>query len=95
MSGTTSPLRLPGFRRLWVGGLVNDVGDWALLIALPVFVFNLTGSALTTSTVFVVELIAGLIAGQVAGVLVDRWDRRRSWSSPGSSRRRPCFHSSP
>lgn len=77
MSGSTSPLRLAGFRRLWVGGLVNDLGDWALLIALPVFVFNLTGSALTTSTVFVVELIAGLIAGQAAGVVVDRWDRRR------------------
>ena len=77
MIGSASPLRLPGFRRLWVGGLVNDLGDWALLIALPVFVFDLTGSALTTSTVFVVELIAGLIAGQAAGVFVDRWDRRR------------------
>jgi predicted MFS family arabinose efflux permease len=73
----SAPLRLAGFRRLWLGGLVNDLGDWALLIALPVFVFNLTGSALTTSTVFVVELIAGLIAGQAAGVFVDRWDKRR------------------
>ena len=77
MTAPPSPLRLPGFRRLWIGGLVNDLGDWALLIALPVFVFDLTGSALTTSMVFVVELIAGLIAGQAAGVFVDRWDRRR------------------
>ena len=77
MSGSASPLCLAGFRRLWVGGLVNDLGDWALMIALPVFVFDMTGSALTTSTVFVVELIAGLIAGQAAGVFVDRWDRRR------------------
>jgi MFS family permease len=72
-----SPLRIDGFRRLWAGGLVNDLGDWTLLIALPVFVFQLTGSALVTSTVFVVELVAGLLAGQLAGVLVDRWDRRR------------------
>lgn len=75
--GADSPLRLGAFRRLWLGGLVNDLGDWTLLVALPVFVFELTGSALVTSTVFVVELVAGLIAGQLAGVFVDRHDRRR------------------
>ena len=75
--GADSPLRIDGFRRVWAGGLINDLGDWTLLIALPVFVFELTGSALVTSTVFVVELLAGLVAGQLAGVLVDRWDRRR------------------
>jgi MFS family permease len=72
-----SPLRKRAFRRLWLGGLVSDLGDWTLLVALPVAVFELTGSALTTSTVFVVELLAGLLAGQLGGVLVDRWDRRR------------------
>jgi MFS family permease len=72
-----SPLRNRAFLRLWTGGLINDFGDWTLLVALPVFVFQLTGSALITSTVFVVELIPGLIAGQLGGVLVDRWDRKR------------------
>lgn len=72
-----SPLRNRAFLRLWSGGLVNDFGDWTLLVALPVFVFQLTGSALVTSTVFVVELVPGLIAGQLGGVLVDRWDRKR------------------
>ena len=74
---TASPLRNRNFFRLWSGGLINDLGDWTLLVALPVYVFQLTGSALITSTVFVVELIPGLIAGQFAGVLVDRWDRKR------------------
>ncbi len=73
-----SPLRgRPAFRRLWAAGAVSEIGDWLLLIALPVYVLQLTGSALTTSTLLLLEVLAAMLAGPLAGVLADRWDRRR------------------
>lgn len=71
-------VRQRDFGRLWLGVLINDVGDWMLLVGLPVWVFTLSGSALVTSTVLVVELVPTILFGQFAGVLVDRWDPRRT-----------------
>ncbi|WP_025158512.1 MFS transporter [Leifsonia aquatica] len=74
--------RSPLFRRdyalIWTAGLVSDTGDWLLMIALPLFAFAATGSALGASTVFLVELIPVLLLGTFLGVFVDRWDRRRT-----------------
>lgn len=74
MSG---PLRSPAFRRLWIAGFVSECGDWMLLVALPVFVYQLTGSAAATATTFVFALLPGLALSPVSGVLADRADRRK------------------
>ncbi len=73
-----SPWRTRDFRLVWTGGFVNDVGDWLLLVALPVYVFIKSGSGAATATLFVVELVAALLLGPVGGSLVDRWDLRRT-----------------
>ena len=75
---TVSPWRTRDFRLVWGGGFVNDVGDWLLLVALPVYVFIQSGSGSATAILFVVELVAALVLGPVGGSLVDRWDLRRT-----------------
>jgi MFS family permease len=72
-----TPLRSADFRRLWVAGLISGIGDWVLLVSLPVLVYQLTGSAAGTSAAFLVELVPGVVVAMLAGRLADRLDRRR------------------
>jgi MFS family permease len=71
-------LRRRDFGLLWAGGLISETGDWFLLVGLPFWVLQETGSSLVTASVFLVGLLPGLVVGPLAGVLVDRWDRRRT-----------------
>ncbi len=71
-------LRQRNFALLWGGAFVSQLGDWVLLIALPLFVYKRTGSALATGALVIVETVPGLFLGSFAGVFIDRWDRRRT-----------------
>ena len=73
--------RTPGVARLGGGGLLSEVGDWMMFIALPLFVLQLTGSPLVTATVFAVQLLPTVLVGPVAGVLVDWLDPWRLMAS--------------
>lgn len=70
-------LRRPGVARLAVAGALSEIGDWMLMIALPLYVLQLSGSPLLTAVVFALELMPTVLLGPLAGVLVDRWERRR------------------
>jgi len=52
------------------------LGSWALWIALPLHVYGLSGSALATSGVVAALVAPGILFGSVAGVFVDRWNRK-------------------
>ncbi|HIC89229.1 MAG TPA: MFS transporter, partial [Anaerolineae bacterium] len=79
-------LRQRNFSLLWFGQLISIIGDWVLFIALPYYVYNLTGSALATGGMFIAETVPRLLLGSLAGVFVDRWDRKRTMIAADLSR---------
>ncbi|GAA0211765.1 MFS transporter [Saccharothrix sp. NPDC042600] len=74
---TTSLARNRNYTLLWSGQAVAEVGFSASLIAFPLLVLAVTGSPAASGLVLAVDAAAQLLAGLPAGVLVDRWDRRR------------------
>jgi len=76
-------LRNRNYSLLWTSQLISQIGNWALFAALPFFVFQLTGSVLATGTMFLAEVIPPILFGSVAGVFVDRWDRK--WTMIGAN----------
>jgi MFS family permease len=71
-------LRQRNFALLWTAGLISFIGDWALLATLPVFVYQQTNSTLASGGILLASASSRLMVGSVAGVFVDRWDRRRT-----------------
>jgi MFS family permease len=70
-------LQVTDFRLLWVGGLVSALGSWLLVLAIPAHIFLLTGSLRATGLTVAAEYLPSVALGPVAGVVTDRWDRRR------------------
>ena len=65
------------FRRLWIGNVVSLLGDWFNTIALYTMVLRLTGSELALGAVLVIKMLPWALASPIAGLLVDRFNRRR------------------
>jgi predicted MFS family arabinose efflux permease len=70
-------LRQRNFGLLWLAGLISMTGDWVLMVGVPVEVYRRTGSTLATAGMLLAWLVPAIVLGSVAGVFVDRWDRRR------------------
>ena len=70
-------LRQRNYALLWFGGFVSQLGDFVLFVGLPYEIYRLTGSTLATAGMVFSFLVPNILLGSVAGVFVDRWDRRR------------------
>ncbi|GIE06603.1 hypothetical protein Adu01nite_79530 [Paractinoplanes durhamensis] len=65
-----------GFRRLWAAATVDACGTWLLVMAVPVQVYAVTGSATSTGLALAVQALPAVLIGPWAGALTDRWPRR-------------------
>ena len=71
-------LRRRAFALVWWAALTSRIGNWVLVVALHVYLYEQTGSPLAVSGVFVAYYLPALLFGSLAGVFADRWDRRRT-----------------
>jgi len=69
--------RNQNYRRAWVGQVVSEIGDYFNNIAVFALVMEKSGSGLVVSGVMLSRAIPAMLAGPVAGVLLDRFDRKR------------------
>jgi MFS family permease len=68
----------PGFARLWAAEVVSLGGDWFTIIALAVLISRHTaGSGVAVGALLLTQLLPAVVFAAVAGVIVDRSDKRR------------------
>ncbi len=66
------------FVALWLGQTISFVGDYFYFLAIPIMVEKLTGSTMLVGLSVISSALPMLLLGPVAGVFVDRWDRKRT-----------------
>jgi MFS family permease len=70
-------LRSRNYRLFFTGQSISLVGTWMQQVAMSWLVYRLTGSAFLLGVVGFVGQIPTFLLAPVAGVLADRWDKRR------------------
>lgn len=77
----TSPRRVFGssaFFRLWIAQVVSSFGDWIGLFGLLAVAERISPGPGSAGLVMLVRVGPGVFLAPLGGVLVDRWDRRRT-----------------
>jgi MFS family permease len=75
---TFRSLRIRNYRLFFVGQMVSMSGTWMQSVAQGWLVLELTGSAVALGTVTALQMLPVLVFGAWAGVLADRFDKRRT-----------------
>ncbi|MFE9692555.1 MFS transporter [Micromonospora sp. NPDC005806] len=78
------PLRVPTFRRVWLGNSVAMFGFQFTAVAVPVEMFHLTGGSFWVGLLGVAGFLPLLIFGLWGGAVADARDRRRVLLAAGA-----------
>lgn len=70
-------LRQRDFRRMWTATTIDSFGSWLLVMAVPLQVFMLTGSAISSGMALAVQAAPAVLIGPWAGAVIDRWHRKK------------------
>ncbi len=77
-----SPRRVFGssaYFRLWMAQVVSSLGDWIGLVAIIALAARVSGgNEAAIGLVMAARMLPGFFLAPLGGVLVDRWDRRRT-----------------
>ncbi len=65
------------FALMWSGQLVSTIGSALTSLAASIYVFRVTGSAASVGLMLMATAAPSLLVGLIAGVFVDRFDRKR------------------
>jgi len=65
------------FRLLYLGQTISQLGDWFNAVAVYALLLDLTGSATAVAWMLIVQMLPIALVGPLAGVVVDRRNRRR------------------
>ncbi len=65
------------YRRLWLAQIISEVGDYFNNVAVFSLALERTGSGLVVSGIMLARAIPAVAAGPLAGVLLDRYDRKQ------------------
>jgi MFS family permease len=65
-----------GFRFLWFGQVVSQMGDWFDTIAVYTIALTLTGSSRSVALIMVARFLPSVVIGPLSGVVADRFSRR-------------------
>lgn len=68
------------FLFLWTGTILSNFGYQIYIIALPLLIYDMTQSALAMSVMRLIDFLPNIFIGMLAGVLVDRYHRKRIMS---------------
>ena len=80
MTASVSPFAVfknRNFSLLWTGQLISTIGSALTSLAASIYVFRLTGSALSVGLMLMATAAPSLLVGLFAGVFVDRYDRKK------------------